>query len=261
MGSPQTIGVVTFNQKQQSLILDMLDAARRARPELDQFFSEDLIEPVFVKNLEAVQGDERDVILFSTTFGPDAEGKLSMNFGPLNKSGGERRLNVAITRAKHELKVFTSLRSEQINLSRTAALGVRDLKHFLEFAETHSSAHDATSSHTSTDSSTQGIESAIACDLEAKGWNIRLNVGVSRFKVNIAVVHPDNPALYLAGIECDGATYQSSATARNRDIVRESVLRGLGWQILRVWSLDYWIDSETTINNLDSQLRSILANS
>lgn len=260
-GPKQTIGVVTFNQKQQSLILDMLDAARRARPELDQFFSEDLIEPVFVKNLEAVQGDERDVILFSTTFGPDAEGKLSMNFGPLNKNGGERRLNVAITRAKHELKVFTSLRSEQIDLSRTAALGVRDLKHFLEFAETHHTASNADDSQVSSEDSAHGIESAIARELTAKGWNVRLNVGVSRFRVNIAVVHPNNPSRYLAGIECDGATYQSSSTARDRDIVRESVLRSLGWQTLRVWSLDYWIDPETAISKLDSQLRGILENS
>lgn len=252
-----TLGVVTFNQKQQTLILDLLDAARRANPALDRHFDEALIEPVFVKNLESVQGDERDVILFSTTFGPDSLGTLSMNFGPLNKSGGERRLNVAITRARAELKVFSSLRPEQIDLSRTAAEGVKDLKHFLEFAERGVRALDE-AVHGSVGGFDSPFEEAVARALAEKGWTLHPQVGVSRFRIDLGVVDPDAPGRYLAGIECDGATYHRSATARDRDKVRESVLRGLGWEILRLWSTDYWLDPAGTLDKLDQQLRKLL---
>ena len=131
----RTIGVVTFNNQQQTLIEDLLDEERRKNPDIEPHFSDDQPEPVFVKNLENVQGDERDVILFSITYGPDAAGVVSMNFGPLNREGGQRRLNVAITRARSELLVFSSLRSEQMDISRTQSEGVRDLKDFLDFAE------------------------------------------------------------------------------------------------------------------------------
>ncbi len=259
--SGQTIGVVTFNQKQQTLILDLLDALRRDHPELDRFFAEELIEPVFVKNLESVQGDERDVILFSTTFGPDQNGRASMNFGPLNKTGGERRLNVAITRARVELKVFSSLNPEQIDLSRTAALGVRDLKHFLEFAARGVQALGEAVADPSRAS--QGgefaspLEAALARDLRARGWELRPQVGVSSFRIDLGVVDPEVPERYLAGIECDGATYRRSATARDRDLVRESVLRGLGWEILRLWSTEYWLDPAGVADRLDQQLKSL----
>lgn len=252
-----SLGVVTFNQKQQTLILDLLDAARRANPALDRHFDEALIEPVFVKNLESVQGDERDLILFSTTFGPDRQGQLSMNFGPLNQRGGERRLNVAITRARRELKVFSSLRPEQIDLSRTAALGVRDLKHFLEFAEHGARALDA-AVFGSVGEFDSPFEEAVARALGERGWVLHPQVGVSRFRIDLGVVDPDAPGRYLAGIECDGATYHRSATARDRDKVRESVLRGLGWEILRLWSTDYWLDPQGCLDKLDQQLRRLL---
>ena len=252
-----TLGVVTFNQKQQTLILDLLDAARRADPALDRHFDEALIEPVFVKNLESVQGDERDLILFSTTFGPDSVGQVSMNFGPLNKSGGERRLNVAITRARVELKVFSSLRPELIDLSRTAADGVKDLKHFLEFAERGVRALDE-AVHGSVGGFDSPFEEAVAGALAERGWVLQPQVGVSRFRIDLGVVDPDAPGRYLAGIECDGATYHRSATARDRDKIRESVLRGLGWEILRLWSTDYWLDPQGTLDKLDQQLRKLL---
>ncbi|CAD5379429.1 conserved hypothetical protein [Pseudomonas sp. OF001] len=252
-----TLGVVTFNQKQQTLILDLLDAARRRNPALDRHFDEALIEPVFVKNLESVQGDERDLILFSTTFGPDSLGLVSMNFGPLNKSGGERRLNVAITRARSELKVFTSLRPEQIDLSRSAAEGVKDLRHFLEFAERGARALDE-AVHGSVGGFDSPFEEAVARALAEKGWVLHPQVGVSRFRIDLGVVDPDVPGRYLAGIECDGATYHRSATARDRDKIRESVLRGLGWEILRLWSTDYWLDPAGSLDKLDQQLRRLL---
>ena len=124
---PLSIGVVTFSQAQQTLIEDLLEDARRKDPRVDAFFGEEAPEPVFVKNLENVQGDERDVILFSICYGPDALGRVLMNFGPINRDGGERRLNVAITRARREVVVFSTLRADQIDLARTRARGVRDL--------------------------------------------------------------------------------------------------------------------------------------
>lgn len=252
-----TVGVVTFNSEQQRLIEDLLDDARRKTPDIEPFFAEDALEPVFVKNLESVQGDERDVMYFSITYGPDLTGAVSMNFGPMNRDGGERRLNVAVTRARHELRVFSSLRPEQFDLSRTAALGVRDLKHFLEFAE-----RGARALAEATPGSVGGFESpfeqAVARALTAKGWRVQPQIGVSAFRIDLGVVDPDAPGRYLAGVECDGAAYHRSATARDRDKLREQVLRGLGWEILRIWSTDWWHDADGALEKVDARLTALL---
>ncbi|WP_375450250.1 DUF3320 domain-containing protein [uncultured Devosia sp.] len=244
-----TLGVITFNAQQQSLIHDLFDAARRDRPELEWFFAEDRIEPVIVKNLENVQGDERDVILFSITFSQDAAGKRSMDFGALNRDGGERRLNVAVTRARQELLVFSGFTADQIDVNRTKALGVKHLKAFLDFAERGAIALPAQD-----DGSVGALESpfeeAVALQLEGRGWEVVPQVGISGFRVDMGIRDPDRPGTYLAGVECDGATYHSSATARDRDKVREQVLRGLGWTILRVWSTDWWFDPAGAVDRL-----------
>lgn len=252
-----TIGVVTFNSEQQSLIEDLLDEERRRDPSIEPYFAESELEPVFVKNLESVQGDERDIIYFSVTYGPDPSGAVSMNFGPLNRDGGERRLNVAITRARHELRVFSSLKPEQMDLARTQAIGVRDLKHFLEFAERGAKAL-AEATRGSLGGFESPFEAAVARALASKGWELHTQVGASAFRIDLAAVHPDARGTYLAGIECDGATYHRSATARDRDKLREQVLRGLGWRVLRVWSTDWWIDPAGTLEKLDAELRELL---
>lgn len=255
--SKLTVGVVTFNTEQQSLIEDLLDEARRRDPSIESYFAEMELEPVFVKNLESVQGDERDIMYFSITYGPDLHGAVSMNFGPMNREGGERRLNVAITRARHELRVFSSLKAEQMDLARTQARGVRDLKHFLEFAERGPRAL-AESTGGSRGDFESPFEEAVAAALTRKKWQLHTQIGASAFRIDLAVVHPDAPGTYLTGIECDGATYHRSATARDRDKLREQVLRGLGWEILRVWSTDWWIDAASTLEKLDAKLRSLL---
>jgi very-short-patch-repair endonuclease len=258
--SKMTMGVVTFNGEQQKLIEDLLDDARRKDPSLESYFAESEIEPVFVKNLESVQGDERDIIYFSITYGPDAAGVVSMNFGPLNRQGGERRLNVAVTRARHELCVFASLKPEQMDLARTQANGVRDLKHFLEFAE-----RGARALVEATPGSVGGFDSpfeeAVSAALVKKGWQVHTQVGVSAFRIDLGVVDPDAPGRYLSGVECDGATYHRSATARDRDKLREFVLRGLGWEILRIWSTDWWIDAQGTTERIHGRLNDLLAES
>ena len=194
---------------------------------------------------------------FSTTYGPDPKGGLSMNFGPMNRSGGERRLNVAITRARHELRVFSSLKTEHMDLARTQSVGVRDLKHFLDFAQ-HGVTALAASSPGSLGSYESPFEEAVAMALEARGWIVQPQIGASTFRIDLGVVHPDSQGSYLAGIECDGATYHRSATAKDRDKLRQHVLKGLGWNILRVWSTDWWTNPIGTADNLNSQLLTIL---
>ncbi|MBL8330891.1 MAG: DUF4011 domain-containing protein [Rubrivivax sp.] len=252
-----TVGVVTFNAEQQRLIEDLLDNERRQDPGLEPWFAEAQLEPVFVKNLESVQGDERDIVYFSITYGPDLHGAVSMNFGPLNREGGERRLNVAITRARQALRVFSSLRGDQLNLSRTQAAGVRDLKHFLEFAERGPRAL-AEAHHGSRGDFESPFEASVAAALGAKRWQVHTQIGASTFRVDLGVVHPDFPGRYLAGVECDGATYHRAATARDRDRLREQVLRGLGWEIVRVWSPDWWINPGGTLQRIHEQLSALL---
>lgn len=253
-----TLGVVTFNSEQQTLILDLLDEARRKDPSIEPFFMDAELEPVFVKNLESVQGDERDIMYFSLTYGPTVGGQVSMNYGPMNKQGGERRLNVAITRARHELRVFSSLRPEQLDLSRTQATGVRDLKHFMEFAERGARALGEAVAG-SVGGFDSPFEQVVHAALVRKGWNLHTQVGVSALRIDLGVVDPDAPGAYLAGIECDGATYHRSATARDRDKLREQVLRGLGWDIVRIWSTDWWIDADGTAEKVHQKLTELLS--
>lgn len=256
-----TLGIITFNVQQQSLILDLLDAARREKPDLEWFFAEDRVEPTIVKNLENVQGDERDVILFSITFWKDAPGKPPpMDFGALNRDGGERRLNVAVTRARQELVVFSGYTADQIDPSRTKALAVNHLKAFLDYAERGAIALPA-EDHGSVGGFDSPFEEAVASQLKQRGWMVVPQVGVSGFRIDLGVRHPDLAGAYLAGVECDGATYHASATARDRDKVREQVLRGLGWNILRVWSTDWWFDANGCAERLHDNLEALLQES
>ena len=252
-----SLGIVTFNSEQQRLIENLLDQERRTRIEIEKYFGSDWHEPVFVKNLESVQGDERDVILFSVGYGPDAAGHITQNYGPLNLDGGARRLNVAITRARSELVVFATLKPDQIDLSRAKGSGVRDFKHFLEFAQRGRSALAEASAPTGREEDSE-FERAVRRALEARGWQVHTQVGVSGFRIDLGVVHPDAPGRYLAAVECDGATYHRSATARDRDKLREAVLRRLGWRVRRVWSTDWWNDANRALDALQSRLESDL---
>lgn len=260
-----SVGIVTFNAQQQALILRLLRDAREARPEIRKFFSEEEVaEPVFVKNLENVQGDERGVIYFSTTFGPDAQGNIGQNFGPLNREGGERRLNVAITRSRAGMRVFTSLRPNDIRTSRG---GMADLRDFLEFARSGElPSQDGNAAATGNASETnlpsgKAAEDALAASLEARGWKCRRNVGFSGMRVDIAVVHPDREEEFIAGILCDGSDAMTIPTVRDREILREEVLKNLGWNVLRAWGLDRWQTPELCVSRLDERLRKLLEKS
>ena len=258
-GKPLSLAAITLNAEQQKLVEDLLDRARRADPSLDPFFAEDAPEPVVVKNLETVQGDERDLILLGIGYGPETPGApvMAMNFGPLNRKGGWRRLNVAVTRARREMVVFASFPNHLIDLNRTSAEAVRDLKHFLEYAERGPRALGEAVA-----GSVGGFESpfeqAVARALRERGWTVVPQIGVSRFRIDLGVVHPDRPGDYLVGVECDGASYHSAATARDRDKVREAVLRGLGWSLVRVWSTDWWVDPRGALDRLVQALEAEL---
>lgn len=254
----KTLGVVTFNSQQQTLIQDLFDEAQREDPALEWFFSDDRIEPTVVKNLENVQGDERDLMLFSITFGPDKSGKVPLTFGALNRDGGERRLNVAVTRAREELIVFSSFRAEQLHAERTKSRGVQDLKSFLEFAEKGFVA-SATQPHVDPTDTGSSFEAAVADQLRILGWDVVPRIGVSGFRIAMGIRHPNDPQRYLAGIECDGENYRNSATARDRDKTRQLVLENLGWNILRVWSRDWWYDPEGAADRLNQELTALVA--
>lgn len=257
-----SLAVITLNAEQQKLIEDLLDTARRRHPVLEADFAEDAPEKLVVKNLETVQGDERDVILLSIAYGPETPNApvMAMSFGPLNRPGGGRRLNVAVTRARREMVIFTSFPPNLIDLNRTSSDAVRDLKHFLEYAERGPRALGE-----AVIGSVGGFESpfeqAVARALRQRGWTVVPQIGVSRFRIDLGVVHPDRPGDFLAGVECDGASYHSAATARDRDKVREEVLKSLGWSLVRIWSTEWWINAPGALDRVDAALRQLLENS
>jgi REase_MTES_1575 len=164
---------------------------------------------------------------------------------------------VAVTRARHGLKVFSSIRADQIDLSRTAAIGVRDLRHFLEFAERGARAI-AEANMGSIGTHESPFETAVAEALARKGWQCLPQIGASAFRIDLGIVDPDSPGRFLAGIECDGATDHRSATARDRDKLRERVLTDLGWKIVRIWSTDWWLDPEGTLEKTDLKLKNLM---
>ena len=256
-----SIGVVTLNSEQQRLILDLLDAERRTDESLEPFFRDDNEEPVFVKNLETVQGDQRDVILISIGYGPTEPGAqtMSMNFGPLNRQGGERRLNVAITRATSEVVVFSSFDPSMIDLSRTQSVAVRHLKHYLDFAARGTLAlGEAIQSVGGTDTYDSDFEFVVAEGLRRHGWTVHTQVGVSKFRIDLGIVHPEEPGRYLAGVECDGATYHSLPCARDRDRVRHAILERLNWKLVRIWSTDFFLDPRHTLERVNARLQELL---
>ncbi len=252
-----TLGVVTFNQPQQALIETLVDARRRTNQALDRAISASSHEPLFIKNLENVQGDERDVILFSITFGPDAAGNTTMNFGPLNGQGGHRRLNVAISRAREAVVIYSTLMPEQIDPAKVRAAGARDLKRYLQFALKGPRALVEQSSPTGLEPDSP-FEVAVIKMLRDRGWTVHPQVGCSGYRIDIGVVDPRAPGRYLVGIECDGASYHSGATARDRDRLRQHVLESLGWRIHRIWSTDWWMNAEGEIESLTTWLHALL---
>ncbi len=252
-----SIGVVSFSKVQGNLIEDELTEQLDKHPELKDIAFNGK-EPVFIKNLENVQGDERDVILFSVGYGADKYGKVSMNFGPLNNAGGERRLNVAVSRARKEMLVYSTLSSSQIDLKRSHAKGVEGLKAFLEYAESGRLPMLAeTVRHTESNMMVMQICEA----LQSHGYPTNTFVGRSNFKVDIAVSTKEAPGQYILGILCDGKNYFETKTTRDREIVQPSVLEMLNWQVMRVYSIDWFEHPDETVRQILDTIDNIQSDS
>lgn len=253
--SKYSVGVVTFNITQQNLIDDLLTEQCKTDNVLEMWAYHSKV-PLFIKNLENVQGDERDVILFSVGYGPDKDGRVSMNFGPLNRDGGWRRLNVAVSRAKYEMVVYSTLDPDMINLSRTSAEGVAALKAFLQYAAGKENAVSSISA-AQNDAGQNGIADIICRTLAEKGYDTQRSVGHSEYRIDIGVVDPKNPEKYLLGILLDGISYASAGTTRDREIAQTGVLNGLGWELIRIWSMDWWDNSRKEMNRILEKLEEL----
>lgn len=251
--SSDSIGVVTFNIQQQNLIENLLEDELIKNKELDEKYL-NASEKIFIKNLENVQGDERDIILFSTTFGPDEDGYMTMNFGPLNINGGWRRLNVAITRARKEMIVVSSFNPEDIDLNRTKAEGVKGLKGFLEYAQNYKMLPPI---NKNLFGNTNNIIFAIQKELEKYGYNSLINIGNSEFKIDLGVLNPKDENQFILGILLDGDNYYASKTAIDRNVVQPYILNKLGWHIDNIWSIDWYEDKNQVINNVLNKLKEI----
>lgn len=250
--SQQSIGIVTFNKKQQDLITDMLEQKFDANPKLNRTPGG---EEIFVKNLENVQGDERDVILFSICFGPDKKTKkMNLNFGPLSREKGERRLNVAVSRAKEEMIVFCSCKPEDIRAYSAKNGGAEFLKSFLLYARDGVSTLSNSSSWDIKESEIS-IAHFLASDLIRDGYLVDVNVGSSAFKVDLAIKDPLNQSQYALGVICDGPSYsEASYTCDDRNVVAPGVLESLSWRLMRVWSVEYLDHPGLVVRQIEKEL-------
>lgn len=240
-----SLGVITLGMSQEEALLEAWEQRKILKPDLEGISETDEKEPFFIKALERVQGDERAYIILSLGYGPDTKGIISMNFGPINKNGGERRLNVAVTRAREKLILVSSILPHQIDLARltTGSKGVAVLQQYLQYA--YDGGHFPTKT-SGTGEPESEFEEDVKERLEARGLNVDAQVGCSGFRLDLAVRHSKEPTRYVLGVECDGATYHSQRSARDRDRLRQQVLEELGWNIKRIWSTD-WVKTPDRI--------------
>lgn len=251
-GSRRSLGVVTFNAVQQQEILNNLLKFRRENDIFKDLFSEDIDEPFFIKNIETVQGDERDTIILNTTYGKDRFGKLNMNFGAINSVTGYRRLNVAITRARENVILVTSLKGSDIRVDGVNTRGLKLLQTYLNYAELGEDLKvDSVNEYAESDSPFEEDVYEAIIDM---GFQAKKQVGSSGFKIDIGILHPTNPVEFILGIECDGATYHSAKSARDRDRLRQEILETRGWDIHRIWSTDWFLNKASEINRLKDKI-------
>jgi hypothetical protein len=247
-----SLGVATFSAAQRNTITELLELARRKDKVLDGFLREGPGESVFVKNIENIQGDERDVILVSVCYGPPVAGGhlTSQSFGPVNGEGGERRLNVLFTRARLRCEVFASFEPSDIDLTRARGEGVRVLKRYLDFARTGNRDQDLPTG----EDADSALEQDVAGVIRGMGFLADPQVGSMKFRIDIGVRHPSQPGRYVLAVECDGATYHHALWARERDRLRQEVLEHLGWRFHRIWSTDWFYHRVSEVERLRAAL-------
>jgi very-short-patch-repair endonuclease len=237
-----SLGVVAFSEAQATAIQDALDAERIARPELQKLLDgKDRLRGFFVKNLETVQGDERDILIFSIGYGPDENGKFTKQLGPLSRKGGERRLNVAITRARRRVEVIASVGAEDF-AGELGSDGTRHLKRYLDYAgRTHQRVRALAVDVAATGQDVESpFEDEVSRRIRAWGYEVVSQLGCAGYRIDLAVRHPKRPGAFALGVECDGAAYHSSRVARDRDRLRQDVLEGLGWRLYRIWGPSWY---------------------
>jgi very-short-patch-repair endonuclease len=240
----ETLGVITMGVKHAQRLEAAIDAALKERPDLAAFFDDSRTERFFVKNIERVQGDERDAIILSVGYGKDRSGKLPYRFGPLLTEGGERRLNVAITRARQRMTLVSSFEHRDMDPNRSQARGVELLRLYLQYAASQGKILGETG-HSSVP--LNPFEADIYDTLTAKGIPLLPQWGVSRYRIDLVAQHPQKSERFVLAIECDGASYHSAPTARDRDRLRQQQLEALGWRFHRIWSIDWFIRREEEI--------------
>ncbi len=245
----ESLGVIAMGIKHAQRIEGALDKTLKSRPDLEPFFNEESKEPFFVKNLERVQGDERDAIILSVGYGKNSQGKLSYNFSPLNHQGGERRLNVAITRARRRMTVVSSFDDRDMDPERTTARGVELLRLYLEYARNGGRRFNDAGQLAFPENS---FEADVQAALESKGIDLIPQYGVSSYRLDFVAKHPKRPGRLVLAIECDGASYHSAYTTRERDQLRQQHLEALGWRFHRIWSTEWF-------NHRDQEISRALA--
>lgn len=241
----RSLGVIAFGTTQEAAIELAVRKMRLQNQEFEEFFDEDAEAPFFIKSLENVQGDERDTIIFSIGYAKDSNGQMRMQFGPLSQVGGERRLNVAITRAKYNVKLVGSILPTDIVTERVSADGPKLLRSYIEFAIRGPESLESELEVSETQSFDSPFEESVYDYLVREGFKVSTQVGCSGYRIDMAVKHPSLDGKYVLGIECDGATYHSARTARERDRLRQDILENMGWKIYRIWSTD-WVKSPQT---------------
>lgn len=255
----KSLGVVAFSNAQQDTIESAITLARKSHPELDHFFDDQNLDRqrnFFVSNLESVQGDERDVIIFSVGYGPDENGKIYKNFGPISRDGGERRLNVAFTRARDLVELVSSMDASQ--LGNLPAGPSRHLQRYLDYAQRGPAAlaMDLESDKNEPESP---FEESVMAEIVSWGYEVVPQVGVAGYRIDLGVRHPESPGTFMLGVECDGAMYHSSRTARDRDRLRHEVLVGLGWDIHHIWGTSWYRHRQAELAKLKGKLDSAVS--
>jgi very-short-patch-repair endonuclease len=245
-----TIGIVALSEPQASMIEQILEIALANHPELRERMRKDRLDGLFVKNLETVQGDERDLIILSVGYGHDANGILTQNFGPMNQKNGWRRLNVAITRARKRIEVIASIMPSEI-IDSGGERSIVFLRKYLEYASSNTSRLEVIGAMFGSGKQEREspFEDSIAHAIVKMGYSVETQVGCSGYRMDIAVRHPQDPSQYVLAVECDGATYHSTKVVRDRDRLRQEVLKGLGWDVWRIWSSS-WYQSRRTQEQL-----------
>ncbi|HFR3896865.1 TPA: AAA domain-containing protein, partial [Streptococcus suis] len=259
----KSLGVVAFGKSQSTQIEERLEKFLEQNPKYHSYFDENKSEPFFIKNLENVQGDERDIIIISVGYGRRPDGKLIMNFGPLTKSGGERRLNVAASRAREKMHIVSSIKGSDIRVDDTSNENRHILRDFLDYAELGREVlvgYDTNivdrELHFDSD-----FEENVYDFLVREGYTVHTQVGDSGYKIDLAIVHPNSSGRYLLAIECDGRAYHSSKTARDRDRLRQEILEGKGWKFYRIWSSNWLYDNNNEKNSIRDAIQEAISES